>query len=117
MLGKSYVLLGIGVVALFVGVVYAIALSTGKLVDTQTELLSARIQGEIGEEQYALRSQEAEQSYRQEVAEALERLAGRLWEVAGIVQNVTPESNATRNITMLAQNLSAAIESFRGEPP
>ncbi|WP_456473851.1 hypothetical protein [Candidatus Pyrohabitans sp.] len=110
MLGKSYVLLGIGVVALFVGVVYTIALSTGKLVDTQTELLSARIQGEIGEEQYAQRSQEAEQGYRQEVAEALERLAGRLGEVA---QNV-PEGNATRNITMLAQNLSAAIESFRG---
>jgi hypothetical protein len=113
MLGKSYLVLAIGIAALFAGVMYTITLSTGKMVDAQSELLRARIQGEISGEQYTLRSQEAEQSYRQNVSEALEKLASKFEAVAGIIKKITPESNASENVSILSKNLTAAIESFR----
>ncbi len=113
MLGKSYLVLAVGIAALFAGVVYTITLSTGKMVDAQSELLRARIQGEIGEEEYSLRSQELEQSYRQDVAEALERLVDKFRMVADIINKIAPESNVSDNVSELSRNLTTAIESFR----
>ncbi|NOZ59629.1 MAG: hypothetical protein GXO66_08675 [Euryarchaeota archaeon] len=113
MLGKTYILLALGIAVLFASVMYAITLSTGRLMDTQTELLRQRIQGELSGEVYAQRSAEAERSYRQEVADALERLAEKFGAVAELINQTAPELNATRNLSILSRNLSEAIEGFR----
>jgi hypothetical protein len=113
MLGKSYLAIAIGIAALFAGVMYTITLSTSKMVDTQSELLRARIQGEISGDEYSLRAQEVEQSYRENVSEALEKLASKFEAVTGIIEEITPESNASDNVSILSKNLTAAIESFR----
>ncbi len=114
MLGRTYFLLAIGVALLFGSVVYTITMSTGRLVDTQAELLRQRISGELGDASYAQRSAEAEKSYRQEVAEALEKLVEKLRAAAGLLNRTAPESNLTANLSALSSNLTAAIESLRG---
>ncbi len=112
MLGKGYLALALGIATLFAGVVYTVTLSTSKMIDSQTQLLRARIQGEIGEEEYALRSQEIEHDYRQSVAAALSRLADKFRAVAGIIEKLTPESNVSENVSQLSENLTLAIENF-----
>jgi hypothetical protein len=113
MLGKSYLAIAIGIAALFAGVMYTITLSTSKMVDTQSELLRARIQGEISGDEYSLRTKKVEQSYRENVSEALEKLASKFEAVTGIIEEIAPESNVSENVSILSKNLTAAIESFR----
>lgn len=115
MLGRTGVALGLGIAVLFAGVVYTLTSSTARLIDTQAELLKARVHGELGGEDYAELSKEAERSYRQSVAEALGRIVEKIEEVAGLAERLLPESNTSSNISLLARNLSMAVENFSAE--
>ncbi|NOZ82649.1 MAG: hypothetical protein GXN98_02355 [Euryarchaeota archaeon] len=115
MLNKTGVALGLGIAVLFAGVVYTLTSSTARLIDTQAELLKARVHGELGGEEYAELSQEAERSYRQSVAEALGGIVEKIEEVAVIVDRLMPESNASSNVSELARNLSIAVQDFSAE--
>ncbi len=112
MLNKTGVVLSLGIAVLFAGVVYTLTSSTARLIDTQAELLKARVHGEIGGGEYAELSREAERSYREAVGDALGRIVDKIEEVAEVVDLLVPGSNASTNVTELARNLSLAVENF-----
>ncbi|NOZ76333.1 MAG: hypothetical protein GXO65_01350 [Euryarchaeota archaeon] len=115
-MGKDIALvaLAVGVVALYAGIMLTMSGATGSMIDAQSDAMRARLRGEISDAEYTERSKGAEYAWREEVADQLERLKDKFDEVVGIIEKVSPETNATGNLSMVSGNLSEGIDTLRG---
>ncbi|GBE17783.1 hypothetical protein BMS3Abin16_00371 [archaeon BMS3Abin16] len=85
MLQKTNLIFAVGIIALFVGVVYTMVNITNTMITEQTGLLDARAGDQIGGVEYQRRGRESEKMYRGRIADALERIESKFLEVAKIV--------------------------------
>ena len=110
MLGKPYIIFGIGIISLFLGVVIAISNSTNTMIEEQTEIADARYRGMISEKEYQAKSQESEAEYRSSVAESLEKIESKLIEAVKIVKGITSLADRGGNeeleVRLVEQNVN-----------
>ncbi len=85
MIQKTYIIFAVGIVSLFVGVVYTSVNVTNNMIKEQTEHMDARVNNQIDGEEYQKRSRESEKTYRSKVADALERIESKFLEAVEIV--------------------------------
>ncbi|RMF91481.1 MAG: hypothetical protein D6733_01015 [Methanobacteriota archaeon] len=114
MRGKAYVIMAVGVMGLFVGVVYSIVASTNNMINEQTRLLNARVHGEISDQEYLQRKREVEHTYRSSVADSLERIESKFLDVVGLLPEVEDELNETNETNMTVANYSSDLEMVSG---
>ncbi len=85
MLNKTNIIFAVGVVSLFVGVVYSVVNTTNTMITEQNALLDARTSDQIDGAEYQKLSRESERVYRVQVADALAKIESKFIEVAGII--------------------------------
>lgn len=85
MIKKPYLIFGIGIIALFTGVVYTMANATNTMIAEQTKIADARFQGEIGDAEFQRLSRKSEVTYRNTVADALGRIESKFQDAAKVV--------------------------------
>jgi hypothetical protein len=110
----AYVAIAIGIVTLYAGIMHTMSSATGSMIDAQSDAMRSRVRGEISDAEYAERSKEAEFAWRNKVAEQLDRVRDKFDEMVGVIEKVSPETNATENLTAVSRNLSTGIDELRG---
>jgi hypothetical protein len=88
MVGKYYIVFSVGIISLFAGVVYTLVNVTDLMINEQTQIMDARFQGKISEDEFQRKSKESERTYRNEVADSLEKIESKFLEVARIVKSI-----------------------------
>ena len=118
MLNKTNLIFAVGVVSLFVGVVYSVVNTTNTMITEQNALLDARVNDQIDSAEYQKLSQASERTYRTRVADALSKIESKFIEAAGIIGRLDdlwdrrpePEGanyrlvNRTVNVTVIGED-------------
>jgi hypothetical protein len=111
MVGKYYIIFSVGIISLFAGVVYTLVNVTDLMITEQTQIMDARFHGQISEGEFQSRSRESESAYRNNVADALEKIESKFLEVARIVKSISglmdtlPESDE-QSVRLIDQEVS-----------
>ena len=106
----------ISFVGILFGAVNGILSSTTTMLDVQSSLLMAGSDGEMSASEYAYRSKQADDIFKDSAGSELEKVGDVIVEAEDVFNTINSQMNLTdQNISMASGNFSEAVRLFKTE--